>query len=110
MSLADKFLRKGQYRMYYLLIKGPLYGNMNYEAREQVREDIRKRMEGHGIRYVEYTWVWDEQDRCLLVVGKYENMDDAGYLIKVLEKMGFETCTRTQLPGHEGPLSPIKKT
>ena len=87
--------------MNFLLIKGPLYGNLAFEAREQIREKIRIKMEDHGLRYVEYDWVWDEDDRCLLVVGKYENMDDAGYLIKALENMGFKTCVRTQLPGDE---------
>ena len=78
---------------------------MNFDAREQVREDIRKRLEDHGLRYVEYIWVWDEQDQCLLVAGIYEKMDDARYLVKVLADFGFETCFRTQLPGDEGPLA-----
>ena len=85
--------------MYYVLIQGPSYRNLDFEAREGVRKRLRDRLEDHGIRFVEYTWVWDEQDRCLLVVGEYERLGDASLFIKRLEPMGFETCVRTHLPG-----------
>jgi len=54
-------------QMVYLLIKGPSYRGLNFNAREKVRESLRKQLETHGIRFVEYGWVWDEEDRCLLV-------------------------------------------
>jgi hypothetical protein len=88
-------------RMYYVLIKGPSYRNLDFEAREQVREGIRQKLEAHGIRFLEYGWVWDEEDRCLLLVGQYGNMDDAYWWIKALESMGFEICVRIHLPGDE---------
>ena len=87
--------------MVYVLIKGPSYCNLEFEAREQVRIGLRQRLETHGIRFVEYNWVWDEQDRCLLLVGQYRHMDDAYEWIKALESMGFEICIRTDLPGDE---------
>ena len=85
--------------MYYVLIQGSSYRDLDFEARERIRDSLRERLEAHGIRFVEYTWVWDEQDRCLLVVGKYERIGDASSFIKTLESMGFETCVRTHLPG-----------
>ena len=63
--------------MVYLLIKGPSYRGLDFDAREKVREGLRKQLETHGIRFVEYGWVWDEEDRCLLVVGQYAHPDDA---------------------------------
>ena len=85
--------------MYYVLIKGSSYRDLDFEARERIRESLRERLESHGIRFVEYPWVWDEQDRCLLVAGRYEHIGDASLFIKTLESMGFETCVRTHLPG-----------
>ena len=85
--------------MYYVLIQGSSYGDLDFEERERIRESLRGKLEVHGIRFVEYTWVWDEQDRCLLVAGKYERMHDASLFIKTLESMGFEICVRTHLPG-----------
>ncbi len=84
--------------MYYVLIQGSSYGDLDFEEREKIRESLRERLEVHGIRFVEYTWVWDEQDRCLLVAGKYERMQDASLFIKMLESMGFEICVRSDLP------------
>jgi hypothetical protein len=85
--------------MIYLLVKGSSYRNLDFEARDQLREDLRKKLEAQGIRFLEYNWIWDEQDRCLLLVGKYGHMDEAYWWIRALESMGFEICTRTALPG-----------
>ncbi len=85
--------------MYYVLIQGPSYGDLDFEAREQIRESLRLKLESNGIRFVEYIWVWDEEDRCLLLVGEYHQMDDASLFIEALESMGFEICIRTYLPG-----------
>ncbi len=85
--------------MYYVLIQGPSYGDLDFDARERIRETLRLKLESNGIRFVEYNWVWDEQDRCLLLVGEYQQMNDASMFIKALETMEFEICIRTHLPG-----------
>jgi hypothetical protein len=87
--------------MYYVLIRGPSYRGLDFEAREDIRNGLRQHLESNGLRYVQYNWVWDEEDQCLLEVGKYENKDDASLLIEALESMGFEICIRTSLPGDE---------
>ncbi len=87
--------------MHYVLIQGPSYRNLNFEAREQVREKLRESLEAHGVRFLQYDWVWDEEDRCLLLVGQYEKLEDARYWINALESMGFTVFVRTQLPGDE---------
>jgi hypothetical protein len=87
--------------MYYVLIKGSSYANLNFEAREQVRESLRENLETHGIRFLEYDWVWDEEDRCLLLVGQYRDVDHAYWWISALESAGFEICIRRHLPGDE---------
>lgn len=87
--------------MYYVLIRGPSYRNLDFEAREQVREGIREKLETHGVRFLEYGWVWDEEDRCLLLVGQYDQLEDAHWWIEALKSMGFEISLRTQLPGDE---------
>jgi hypothetical protein len=87
--------------MYYVLIRGSSYKGLDFEEREEVRKVLRQSLEAHGLRYVQYNWVWDEDDRCLLEAGKYENKEDASLLIKALESMGFEICIRTHLPGDE---------
>ena len=53
--------------MYYVLIRGPEYGKLPFEAREKIREDLRKRLEAQGVRFLEYNWIWDEDDRCFLL-------------------------------------------
>jgi len=88
----------GEKTTYYVLIRGPSYGSLDFEARENIRTEIRERLEAEGIRFIEYTWVWDEEDRCLLLVGRYEKKEDARWWIKALEAMGFEICIRTKLP------------
>jgi hypothetical protein len=85
--------------MVYVLIQGPSYRDLDFEERERVREKMRLRLESRGIRFVEYGWVWDEDDRCLLLVGTYEREEDARYWIQALESMGFEVMLRTSLPG-----------
>jgi len=87
--------------MHYLLIKGPSYRDLTFEAREQVRDKLRENLEAHGVRFLQYDWVWDEEDRCLLLVGQYEKAEDARYWIDALESMGFMVFVRTQLPGGE---------
>jgi len=88
----------GEKTTYYVLIRGPSYGSLDFEARENIRTEIRERLEAEGIRFIEYTWVWDEEDRCLLLVGRYEKKEDAHWWISALEAMGFEICIRTKLP------------
>ena len=88
--------------MYYVLIRGSAYGNLRFEAREEIREDLRKRLEAQGIRFLEYHWIWDEEDRCLLLVGQYEQMANASLWIQALESMEFTVCIKTSLPGEEG--------
>jgi hypothetical protein len=87
--------------MVYVLIQGPSYRDLDFEERERVRDQMRLRLESHGIRFVEYGWVWDEDDRCLLLVGTYEQESDARYWIQALESMGFEVVMRASLPGDE---------
>jgi hypothetical protein len=99
--------------MHYVLIQGPSYRDLSFEAREQVRETLRQDLEAHGIRFLQYDWVWDEEDRCLLLVGQYEKSEDARYWIDALESMGFRVFVRTQLPGEEsqeGARPPWKST
>jgi len=88
----------GEKTIYHVLIRGPSYGSLDFEARENIRTGIRERLEAEGIRFIEYTWVWDEEDCCLLLVGRYEKKEDAHWWIRALEAMGFEICIRTSLP------------
>jgi L-amino acid N-acyltransferase YncA len=87
--------------MDYVLIQGPSYRGLDFEAREQVRERLRENLEAHGIRFLQYEWVWDEEDRCLLLVGQYEKLEDARYWIDALKSMGFTVLLKTSLPGEE---------
>lgn len=83
----------------HVLIVGPSYRGLDFDQREKVRENLRIRLEIQGVRFVEYCWVWDEQDHCLLLVGTYDNLEQATYWMEALESMGFELCTRMHLPG-----------
>jgi hypothetical protein len=87
--------------MVYVLIQGPSYRGLEFEAREKVRENLRLRLESQGVRFVEYGWVWDEEERCLLLAGTYDREEDARYWIQALRTMGFEVILRTGLPGDE---------
>ena len=87
--------------MHYVMIQGPSYRDLDFEAREQIREKLRQSLEAHGVRFVQYDWVWDEDDRCCLLVGQYEKAEDARYWIDALESMGFTVLVRTYLPGEE---------
>jgi hypothetical protein len=84
----------------YVLIRGASYRSLDFDAREAIRTGIRERLEAGGIRFQEYPWVWDEEDRCLLLVGEYEKKEDASQWIKTLESMGFEIIIRTSLPSN----------
>jgi hypothetical protein len=85
--------------MHYVLIRGSSYGTLEFEEREKIRTAIREKLEAQGIRFLEYPWVWDEQDHCLLLVGQYEKIEDARFWIEALRSMGFEICIRDNLPG-----------
>jgi ribosomal protein S18 acetylase RimI-like enzyme len=87
--------------MHYVMIQGPSYRDLDFEARELVREKLRESLEAHGIRFVQYDWVWDVEDRCCLLVGQYEKAEDARYWIDALESMGFTVIVRAHLPGEE---------
>jgi ribosomal protein S18 acetylase RimI-like enzyme len=87
--------------MHYVMIQGPSYGSLDFEAREKIRERLRESLESHGIRFVQYDWVWDQEDRCCLLVGQYEEAEDARYWIDALESMGFTVVVRNHLPGEE---------
>jgi hypothetical protein len=91
----------------HVLIVGPSYRGLDFEQREVIRENLRIRLEKEGVRFVEYCWVWDEQDRCLLLVGTYENLEEATLWMEALRSMGFELCVRADLPGdREGDPNP----
>lgn len=83
----------------HILIKGGSYRGLDFDQREKIREGLRHRLEAQGIRFVEYPWVWDEDDQCLLLVGSYKRLEDARWWMEALNAMGFEICTRTTLPG-----------
>ena len=68
--------------MHYVLIQGPSYRGLDFESREHVRERLRENLKAHSIRFLQYDWVWDEEDRCLLLVGQYERLEDARYWIE----------------------------
>jgi hypothetical protein len=87
----------------YVLIRGPSYRGLDFEARERVREGLRDRLASHGVRFLQYDWVWDDEDRCLLLVGTYRNRDDAFWWIHALETMGFDVVVRADLPGEAHP-------
>ena len=87
--------------MVYVCIRWAFYKGRDFDKREQIREDLRLKLESHGIRFLEYCWVWAENDQCLLVAGAYDRMEDASQWIRSLESMGFETMVRTSLPGLE---------
>jgi hypothetical protein len=95
--------------MYYTLIKGPPYGNLGFEEREEIRENLRNRLEAHGIRFLEYHWIWDEDDRCLLLVGQYDQMENASLWIQALESMGFAVCIKTHLPGEGFEVQRVRR-
>lgn len=90
----------------HVLIVGPSYRGLEFDQREQVRENLRSRLEEQGIRFVEYCWVWDEQDRCLLLVGTYENPEQATLWMEALRSMGFELCLLAHLPGDNAEADP----
>ncbi len=90
--------------MYYVCIRGASYRNLGFDERERIRENLRRRIESRGIRFLEYCWVWDENDECLLVTGSYRRLDDADLWIKCLESMGFDITIRKSLPGDESLL------
>ena len=96
---------KEVWEMYYLCIVGESYEHLGFDERERIREKLRIRLEMHGVRFLEYCWVWDENDLCLLVAGTYERMEDARQWIRALESMGFDLIIRTSLPG-ENPEAP----
>ena len=85
--------------MYHILIKGASYRGLDFNQRESIREGLRNRLEAQGIRFVEYPWVWDEDDQCLLLAGSYERLEDAHWWIEALKSAGLDICTRTRLPG-----------
>ena len=87
--------------MNYVCIRWKSYKDLDFDERERIREDLRLKLESHGIRFLEYSWVWDENEQCLLVAGTYDRMEDARQWIRSLESMGFETTFRTSLPGME---------
>ena len=88
--------------MNYVCVRWASYKNRDFDEREQIRKDLRLKLESQGIRFLEYCWVWDENDRCLLVAGTYQRLADADQWIKSLESMGFEILVRTSLPGEGG--------
>ena len=83
------------------MIQGPSYRDLDFEAREEVRKNLRENLEAHGVRFVQYDWVWDEEDRCLLLVGQYEKAEGARYWIDAIHSMGFKVFIRDHLPGEE---------
>jgi hypothetical protein len=88
-----------QRTMNYVCIRWKSYKDVDFDERENIREELRLALESHGIRFLEYSWIWDENDRCLLMVGSYKRIEDARQWIRVLESMGFEIIVRASLPG-----------
>lgn len=95
--------------MNYVCIRWKSYKDVDFDGRENIREELRLKLESHGIRFLEYSWVWDENDRCLLLVGTYDRMEDARQWIGVLESMGFDIIFRTSLPGENQEESGIRR-
>jgi hypothetical protein len=73
----------------YVLIQGPSYRDLDFEAREQVREKLRENLEAQGIRFLQYDWGGMRRTG-VSFVGQYEKAEDARYWIEALESMGFK--------------------
>ena len=53
--------------MFYLLIEGGQCGPLEFEERDSMQAALRERLEHNGDLLVQYDWLWDEDDRCLLL-------------------------------------------
>ena len=95
--------------MIYVCISVGSYKGLDFDKRETLREGLRQRIESLGIRFVEYCWVWDEMDQCLLVTGKYDDISNASQWIATLESMGFEIILRSSLPGGETEVPSVSR-
>jgi hypothetical protein len=85
--------------MNYVCIRWKSYQDADFDERENIRKGLRLALESHGIRFLEYCWVWDENNQCLLMVGAYDRIEDARQWINSLESMGFDVTVRSSLPG-----------
>lgn len=95
--------------MNYVCIRWKSYQDADFDERENIREDLRLALESHGIRFLEYCWVWDENNQCLLMVGSYDRIEDARQWINSLESMGFDVTVRSSLPGDGQEESGIRR-
>lgn len=84
--------------MGYLLLLGPSLKNKNFEQREEIREEIRLKLEALGIVLQEYVWIWDKKDQLRLLIGEYKDTKDCFYLQKYLQKNGLKTEFSNKLP------------
>ncbi|MEF2144907.1 MAG: hypothetical protein V3573_05635 [Desulfovibrionaceae bacterium] len=62
---------------WWVLACGDSIGDKPFEDRDQARERLRAEVEAAGIVLPEYIWVWDDEDRALLVITTLPSRDRA---------------------------------
>ena len=89
--------------MYYVVIRGSSYRGLDFNEREMVRERLVETLAAGRIRFVQYDWIWGEDDCCLLVAGSYDRLEDARCWINAMKGLDLETSIMTSLPGDPDP-------
>lgn len=84
--------------MYHVLLVGEDFKDKDFSDRERLRNQLVANLLKHGIRFLEYHWIWDKTNRVQLLVGSYSDLSEAKDWIEFLKKCGFEIRIVNNIP------------
>ncbi|BBD06907.1 hypothetical protein [Desulfovibrio ferrophilus] len=75
---------------WWVLLRGESLDNDNLDQRDAARDQLREQALKNGFRLHEYIWVWDSTNTAQLVVGQFNDPDQAWSRARQLQIKGFD--------------------
>lgn len=83
---------------WWVLICGDPLDTESFEARDEARMRLLRRMAASGLEFREYVWVWDEVDLAQALAGDFPSLEQARDYAEHLRSKGLEVRIRKELP------------
>ena len=105
-STAREHSMSRQDKGWWVVLCGNTLDPHDFDQREHMREMLSSAAKKLGLTLNEHVWVWDEQDRAQLVVGRYrfwgQAVEESERLARQIRTLGMSMVVRVMAELEEG--------